>query len=181
MKTPKKAPAKKPAVKKVIVPVKVVGSGKSREDLYEVGKNKPPKATQFSATNQPDPEKQKETWKKKRFTRDLIKEMLQMKYKFTADSQVKQQLVNAYGEEVLDLSIGQIMTLQQMQKAILKGDTQAYSIVIDQALGKQVQAVQNVDADGNDTRPIMLSIPKGMKFDLPSNIEGDGEEEGDEV
>lgn len=168
---------KQSTAKKVVVNKVSLKSGTGREDLYEVGKNKPPKATQFSATRQPDPKAISAGMKRRNFTRDVIKEMLNMPYKFTEESQIKKQLVQAFGEGVLELSTAEVMTLQQMQKGILKADTQAYNVLIEQALGKQVQPVNNVDSDGNDMRPIMLTAPKGMKFELPSNTEGDGEDE----
>ena len=165
------------AVKKVAVKKVSLKSGMHREDLYEVGPGKPPKEHQFSSTNQPAPGVLKEAHAKKRFSRMVIENILNNKYDFSDDSQIKKQLVAAFGPEVLSLTVGEIMTLQQVQKSILKADTQAYGTLIDQALGKQVQAVQNVDGDGNDMRPIYVTAPKGINFMLPSNTEGEGEEE----
>lgn len=177
MATKKKDAKVKPvAVKKVSLK-----SGSNREDLYEVGKNKPPKDKQFSSENQPAPGVLKAAHAKKRFSREVIKTMLDGKYDFAPDSQTKQQLIKAFGPDVVNLTVGEIMTLQQMQKSILKADTQAFATIIDQALGKQVQAVQNVDGDGNDQRPIYLVAPKGMKFELPSNTEGTGDEDEGET
>ena len=147
----------------------------NREDLYDVGKNKPNLATQWSATHQPDPEKQKATKARKKITREIIKEMLSVGYNFANDSQIKKQLVTAFGEGALKLTTFEIMTMQQVQKAILKADTQSYGVLLENALGKLMQPVQNVDGSGNDVRPIILRLPEGMDISLPENTEDDEE------
>lgn len=152
-------------------------AGSIRELDYEVGKNKPPKANQFSSTNQPNPKHSAESKARNKFTKDVLRQMLEMPYKFTEDSQIKQQLSRAFGEEILNKSVMEIMVFQQMQKAILKADSVAFSNLLDRIMGRPVQAVAQTDTEGNDVRPIFLRLPKGMNIELPSNIEGTGDEE----
>lgn len=108
---------------------------KKREDL--------PAGKKFTKDYQPAPKAKSEGWKKRRFSRDLIKEMLNGKFKFTDKSQVKKNLIQSFGEEVVDLTIGELMTLRQMHKAISEGDHNAYKTLVDQALGNPKQEVNN--------------------------------------
>lgn len=147
----------------------MVQTGKKRED---VGPCNPPKDKRFSSSNQPAPGRIKAGKAKVKFTRELLKQMLSMPYKFAADSQIKQQLIKAYGPTIENMSVAEVMSLQQMQKAVLKGDTQAFSTLMDQALGRPVQAVAQTDTDGNNVKPVYLSLPKGMDISLPENTEG---------
>lgn len=155
--------------------VKEIGTGVVREKRKDVGPGKPPADKQFSKENQPDPALKKAGHQRKRMIKDVINALLDGKYKFADDSQIKKQLIAAYGLEVLDKSAFEIMTLQQVQKAILKGDTQAFSALLDRVDGRPVQAIAPTDPDGNELEnvPINLTFPKGMKFILPSNTEGD--------
>jgi len=150
-------------------------TGEIREKRTDVGKNRPPKDKQFSSTNQPDPEKQKATKAKKRVIKETIRALLETQYKFAPDSQLKKQMVAAFGADVLKKPILEVMALQQVQKAILKGDTQAFTALLDRVDGRPVQAIAETDPDGNELEgvPIKLTFPKGMKFELPSNTEGD--------
>lgn len=135
-------------------------------------RRQPPKGVRFTKDNQPSGEKKSEGKKKRKFTRELMKEMLNMKYKFAEDSALKKQLVAAFGNDILDKPIGEVMTLMQMQKAVLKGDTAAFNSIIDQAFGRPAQAIINTDEDGNVLPPVHLTLPKGMNIDLPSNTDG---------
>lgn len=132
-------------------------SGKERAKKGGPGKNPVPKHTQFSSTNQPDPAKAKATKAKKRFTRELVKQMLNTKYKFQDSSQIKQQLVAAFGPEVANMTVGEIMTLQQANKAILKGDTFAFQNLLNQAFGLPKQ---KHELGGEDGEPIKFEEKK---------------------
>jgi hypothetical protein len=137
---------------------------------------KPLVGVKFTSENQPTGQAKSAGKQKKKFTREVLKEMLNMPYKFAEDSGLKKQLIAAFGKDVLDLPIGEIMSLMQMQKAVLKGDTAAYNSVIDQALGRPAQAIINTDEDGNVIPGIRLVLPKGMDISLPSNTDGSDEQ-----
>ena len=112
-------------------------AGEKREKRTDVGPGKPPKDKQFSSTNQPkDPNKSALTRKRKKFARDLIRDtLMNLSYKFGEESKVREQLRKAFGDSVDNLTAAEIMTLQQIQKAVLQGDTQAYNAVMNQAFG----------------------------------------------
>lgn len=150
-------------------------TGKIREKRSDVGPKKPPIDKRFSSTNQPDPAKQKATKAKKKVFRELIREMLNGKYKFADDSQIKKQLVTAFGPEILNKTTGEIMILQQMQKSILKADSQSFMALLDRVEGRPVQAIAQTDSDGDDldSVPVVLNFPKGINFSLPGNTEGE--------
>lgn len=139
------------------------------------GDNTPPEGQRFTADNQPPPENKKQGWERKKFSRTVIREMLDMPFKFKKDSQIRQQIIDSFGAEALKLNIGQIMSLQQMMKSIKKADTYAYTTVIDQALGKAVQSVAQTDNEGNNIPPFKMTPPEGMNYIFPDDIEGDEE------
>lgn len=136
---------------------------------------KPLEGVKFSSDYQPSGEAKSKGKQRKKFTREVMKEMLSMKYKFTPESRIKEQLVNAFGAGVLELTVAEVMVIQQMNKAVLKADTYAFQTVMDQALGRPVQSVANTDPDGNAIPAYKLTLPQGMSIELPSNIEGDDE------
>lgn len=154
---------------------KALQTGTIREKRTDVGPKKPPKDKQFSKENQPTGKQKSDGHKKRQAIKEMIRMMFENKYKFSDDSQLKKQMITAFGPEVADKTILEIMTLQQVQKAILKGDTQAFIALLDRVDGRPVQAIAETDADGNelDGVPINLTFPKGMKFNLPSNLDGD--------
>lgn len=150
-------------------------SGTIRDiEEYKVGPGRPPKETRFSKENRATREMYKKASKTKadkRAAREIIKDLMKGKYKFAGNSQIKQQLITAFGDVVNNMSAFEVMTLMQMQKAILKGDTYAFSTLLDHSYGKPVQAVHNVDEDGNTVKPVSLTLPKGLDISLPSNTE----------
>jgi hypothetical protein len=123
---------------------------------YEIGKGKPPQteasvATRFgtSTGNKPDQVKSAITRKIKKEGRERLREMLSMKYKFTDDSKVRLQLVNAFGRGVLRLTVWEIVQLQQFQKAILAGDSTAAAYISNQAFGLLKQTMEHSGPNGN--------------------------------
>lgn len=135
-------------------------------------KRPPPIGKRFTKEDQPSGKAKSDGKKKAKFTRSVLKEMLNMNYTFAEDSQLKKQLVQAFGPDVLKLSVAEMMSLMQMQKAMLKGDTAAYNAVMDQSLGRPAQSIIQTDEDGNAIPGVHLVLPKGMEFNLPSNIDG---------
>ncbi len=115
---------------------------------YSVGKNKPPVHTQFSSTNQPDPKKQRETKRKKRETREFLKVLINMDYKFPDESKVAKQLEASFGRRVRSLSAVELIALQQFQKAILTGDTRAAEFVFNNAYGPVKQIMEHSGLNG---------------------------------
>ena len=94
----------------------------------------------FTSSYQPGKEKSKETLRKQKTIRDSFKALLRMKYKFDDGSKIKEQLVKAFGKQAVEnMTVGEIMALQQMQKAIKLADTQAFSAALNQALGMPKQ------------------------------------------
>ena len=67
------------------------------------------------------------------------------------------------------------MILQQMQKSILKADSQSFMALLDRVEGRPVQAIAQTDSDGDDldSVPVVLNFPKGINFSLPGNTEGE--------
>ncbi len=105
------------------------GKGKLRGNVYGKG---------FDSRPQPSGEAKSKGRQKKRFTRFVIGEMLNMKYKFTPESfkqGVAKQLKEAFGTTLDEMTIGELMTAQQIQKAILKGDQLSFQTLMNQAMG----------------------------------------------
>lgn len=106
----------------------------------------------------PNYEKHKETKAINKFTRKVIADLFDGTYVFDktkASTSVMKQLVAAYGEEVLQLPRGAIMTLGMIQKVILKKDVHAYNAVMNQAFGMPKQVME-----GDPTKPLMQTVTR---------------------
>lgn len=110
----------------------------------------------FSSTNQPTPAAKANGVLKKKFIRLVLAELLGMQYKFIPNSQIKKQLIAAFGQDVLKMNVGQVMGLQQAQKAILKGDTFAFTQLMNQALGLPTISAEITGKDGKDLAPLVF-------------------------
>lgn len=147
-------------------------TGDIRDVEYKVGPGCPPKDKQFTSENQPPGELKSAGWKKKKFTRDTIRAMLDLPFKGSKDLDWYKKLVEIFGEEALEgITMGQLMTLRQQQVASENGSTPAYSALIDQSMGRPVQALAQTDVNGNDLPPIALKLPPGMSISFPKNTE----------
>ncbi len=142
-------------------------TGEIRE---EVGPYKPPKATRFSSDRQPDPSKQRATKAKKKFHRELMKELLSQKFVFKEGSELKKQLETSFGPRAAKLTSGEIMALLQIQKAILKGDTVAFKELMNQAYGQPKQALEHsgpgggpIETTNRVTKTVIIKPPPGPR------------------
>lgn len=106
----------------------------------------------YSKENQPSPKAKSIGRQKAKFKRDAIRELLNLPYKFVPDSPIKKQLVSAFGNAILQMPVGEVMGLQQIQKAILKGDSQAFTAIMNQAFGMPKQEVETTERKIKVTR-----------------------------
>jgi hypothetical protein len=116
----------------------------------------PKDGKKYSKDYQPSSDAKKKGWAKKKFERDLLKDMLNLPYKFLPDSKVKQQLKEAFGPYITNMTVGQVMALQQFQKAILKGDTYAFATLMNQVFG---MPNQKLEASAPDGKPLFPNDP----------------------
>ncbi|MFA9219856.1 MAG: hypothetical protein ACEQSL_01575 [Sediminibacterium sp.] len=125
---------------------------KNRAKNFKGAKGKP-----FTEDLQPSPELKKAGWAKRKFSRDLIKELLDHPYKFKEGSQIAEQLKQAFGDDILNTGAGAIITAQQIQKSILEGDTQSANNLFNQALGmpKQQQDISVTSPELIITRKVI--------------------------
>lgn len=127
----------------------IMDSGEnSGDEVYKVGDRKPPLHSRFSSEKQPPGSVKSEGKRKKKFAREMMKELLSSKYFFNEDSQIKTQLVKAFGIKVLKHTTGELIVLMQAQKAILKGDTNAANFLMTQSFGQPKQQFEHTGADG---------------------------------
>lgn len=112
-------------------------------------------ATKFTSAKQPSGKNKSLGKRKKKFTTQVYKEILSMPYAFTPDSQIKRQLIKAFGNQITGMNIGEVLGLQQIQKAILKGDTPAFNSLMDRAFGKPPQSI---DIDANITANSKVTV-----------------------
>lgn len=145
------------------------GKGEVDEEFIESGR-----PNRFSAHNQPSSEAKKNGWKRKQFGRNAIKALLSdtITNKLCADDLEKMK--NYFGEELVKSeSAGILIAIAQIKKAILTGDTSAFNALMDQSLGRPVQAIAQVDSAGNDLPAVLITAPKGFSLGmLPSNTDG---------
>lgn len=88
-------------------------------------------------------------WAKKK----LLKELLNISTgnKIGSGSNDYRKLASDFfGIKEEDVTIRMVMDFRQIEKAILKGDTQAYNAIMDRSYGKPVQAIAQTDSEGND-------------------------------
>ena len=122
------------------------------EEKEKVGYGAPPKSHQFSSTNQPNQEQKekiKRTRVKNKVNRDMLRDMLSMPYKFDPESKVGVELKKSFGEKKFEkLTAGQLMILKQMNRAILQGNTHAFTTLWNQAFGLPKQITELTGKDG---------------------------------
>lgn len=126
----------------------------------------------FTSDYQPGAAKSKATRAKQKTIRDAFKLLLKMKYQMPEKSKLRKELVKAFGEAaVKKMTTADLMAVQQMQKAIKKGDTFAFTAVLNQAMGMPKQEIE--DVSDRPAPPVILNMPPGVSLNLPSNTEGD--------
>lgn len=142
-------------------------SGNNRGSKRQAGGyGKPPEGKKFSKDYQPPPEALKEGKKKKKFTREILKDLLSMPYRFAAaDEKIKKQLVEAYGPEIENMTLGEVMALKQAQKVILSGDSTAFTALFNQAFGLPKQTL------GGDPENPLIPVPTLTKEQLAKLID----------
>lgn len=144
-------------------------AGEEAGQEYKVGPGRPPLHTQFGKRPQPDPKKSWETRRKKMALRDKMKEMLDMPYNWDANSQVKKQLETAFGKRIYKMTVGEVMALQTMQKAILRGDSKAMNDFLNQAYGMPKQINEHSGINGGPiqqavtTTQVVINNPHAKK------------------
>lgn len=97
----------------------------------EIGKY----GNKFSSTNQPDPELKKAGWAKKLKGRDLVKYILDADFK-GEDPELTKRMANFFNVPTENITNEMMMIFSQVVKAIHKGDSIAFSQVMDRAYGK---------------------------------------------
>jgi hypothetical protein len=95
-------------------------------------------ATQFTSERQPSPESKSAGHKKKRLLRDLADVLVTGK-----GLENGRKIADSVGVDLIDedFTLEVMMTLRQIEKALLKGDTQAYNAAMDRLRGKAQQSI----------------------------------------
>ncbi len=105
-------------------------------------KNIEGKGVRFTSTKQPTGRAKSEGKMRAKFTRERIKELLAAQYNFSANSKVRVQLETAFGKQVIaNADAGTLAIMQQINLAILKGDTMAAREILNQAFGMPKETV----------------------------------------
>lgn len=95
---------------------------------------KPPEGKRFTSDNQPSPEAKSQGWTRRKLLRDLLNGTVKGKTKNLdrwADA-----IAMYFGIDRSEVTYEMILHYTQFTKAIKKGDTSAYSAVLDRAFGK---------------------------------------------
>lgn len=114
----------------------------------------------FSRQRQPTGEKKSAGWKRKKFGREVIRALLEGKFNLSDD--LKKKLVESFGN-IDDKTIGEIMTLRQIEKAIKSADTPALVNLMNQAYGQPKSEI-DVTTDGKPMNLLPDNI-KSMTFE----------------
>jgi len=103
-----------------------------------------------------------------------MRAMLGARISIAHNQKIQSEMKELFGEDLPEnFTIGELMAVRQMEKAIKTGDTQAFNALVDQTMGRPVQAIAQTNAEGEDLPAIMLpALPDGMIIAMPGNIEG---------
>lgn len=138
---------------------------------YPVGHSHPPKHSQFSSTHQPpDQVKKKATLAKKRATRELLKELLNMQYQFEENSQIKQELEKTFGKKAVKAgTVLDIMAMRQIIKSVKGNNTNAFREVLVQAYGLPKQQLEHSGPDGGPIETANNHVHTTVIIENPHN------------
>jgi len=95
----------------------------------------------FTSENQPAPEQKSAGWAKKKRGAELAKLILNLPFKGAKDSKIKELAAEYFGVPQDEVTVEQVMTFRQAEKAIQKADTQAYKILFERAYGYRQQDI----------------------------------------
>lgn len=130
------------------------------------GKMNPSTGKKFSKDYQPDPKKISEGVKRHFALRDMLN--LVTGQKFDGSTKVYRDLCAAYlGIDKKDVTVRMIMDFRQIEKAILKGDTLAYKVIMDRSFGKpREEQAPIVDIPQDDGEKTVFKLPGGIDFEI---------------
>lgn len=92
--------------------------------------------------------------RKKKAIREIIEEMLSM----NAPKKLSEEFARVYGFDPKDMTNKDTLILAQLNKAVVKKDTQAFTALLDRLEGKPQQTIDNTYG-GNDVT-IKVKAPK---------------------
>jgi len=111
----------------------------------------PTVGTPFTKERQPSPAAKSAGWAKRKRGMELAKAVLNLAFKGKKDSQVKKEASEYFGIPQKDITVEMMLLFRQAEKAIQKGDTQAFRAVMERAFGLPKQ-----DIDMNVTTPQII-------------------------
>lgn len=106
---------------------------------------------------QPSSEQKKEGWKKKKFSRTVIRELLESKFELTP--KLRKKLEKSFGP-LDDKTIGELISMRQIEKAINNADTFATTNLLNQAFGQPKQEV-DVTSGGQPIKQNVIKYADG--------------------
>lgn len=111
---------------------------------------------------QPTSEQKREGWKKKKFSRTVIRELLESQFNLTP--KLRKKLEKFYGP-VDDKTIGELISMRQVEKAINNADTFATTNLFNQAYGQPKQEI-DVTSDGKPIKQNVIELSDGTKLSI---------------
>ena len=107
------------------------------------GKMNPSTGKKFSKDYQPDPKKVSEGIRRTYALRELLGLSTGNAFK-GSKTDYRALTAHYFGIEEKEVTVKMVMEFRQIEKAVLKGDTQAFSVIMDRAYGKAPQAEQEI-------------------------------------
>jgi hypothetical protein len=92
--------------------------------------------SRWNQFNQPGPEAKKKGWLKRKRSRALVQAMLELAHKGPTEGALRQQAAEYFGVEPEEITNEVMMVMRQIALAIEKGDTTAFTQLMDRAYGK---------------------------------------------
>jgi hypothetical protein len=121
--------------------------------------------TKFTPENQPSPEAKSEGARRHWALKRLLSLSTGQKFEGSAKD-YRDAAARYFQIEPEEVTVKMLMEFRQIEKAILKGDTQAFTAVMDRAFGKP--KIQDLE-DGDQDKPASTSqidLGNGIIFDL---------------
>lgn len=111
----------------------------------------------FTKDRQPTKEQRIAGWDKKKKAQELVKAVLQLSFKGKQNSKLKKDAAQYFGIPEKDITVETMLVFKQAEKAIQKGDTHAFSAVMDRAFGKPKEKIEVKDTTPLEKLPVKFS------------------------
>lgn len=126
----------------------------------------------FTKENQPSPEAKSMGWLKKNKGPELVKAIFDLAFQGNKRNRLKKAAAQYYGLDEKEVAVEMMLVFRQIEKAIQKSNTQAFTAVMDRAYGKPKEKIDHTTGGKPISTPVDLSkVPLKTLLELASHID----------